>query len=155
MRSYVAAPRVAGEPARVDGAPRIDDNRRSSPRGTTLPQSAAGDNRPRTRWRHLTPCPGDPAPALLSSSQIAEAVLRVGDRVWITGVLVYARGGEHGYRDRLFTMRLVGQPGQRLTIGRARRGPHGTTPGRRRQEPKSSELGDSELGGRCPRGMEN
>jgi hypothetical protein len=40
----------------------------------------------------------------------------------------HTRGGEHGYRDRPVTMRLVGKPGQPLALGRARRVPQAGRP---------------------------
>ena len=56
----------------------------------------------------------------LPSMTFAEGVVRSGDRVWVSGVLVRDHGGEHGYRDLAQRMRLVSGPGKPLTIGRAR-----------------------------------
>ena len=71
----------------------------------------------------------------LRSTEFTEAVLRVGDRVWVSGVLVYESGGEHGYRDRPVRMRLEHRPGRPLSIGRARRGVQRGSTGRRRLDP--------------------
>jgi hypothetical protein len=56
----------------------------------------------------------------LPATKFAEAVVRAGDRIWVTGVLRRDRGGETGYRDVPARMRLVGMPGRPLAIGRLR-----------------------------------
>jgi hypothetical protein len=53
----------------------------------------------------------------LPSTTFAEAILRDGDRVSVSGVLLTDRGGERGYRDAPSHMRLVSRPGTPLTIG--------------------------------------
>jgi hypothetical protein len=56
----------------------------------------------------------------LPSTKFAEAILRDGDRIWASGVLLRDRGGERGYRDAPSHMRLVSRPGCPLIIGRTR-----------------------------------
>jgi len=57
---------------------------------------------------------------LLPTTAFAEAVLQVGDPVWVSGVLVRERGGEHGYRELPRQACLEGRPGQPLSLGRSR-----------------------------------
>ena len=57
----------------------------------------------------------------LASTTFAEAILRDGDRISVTGVLLRDRGGESTYRDAPSQTRLVSRPDRPLTIQRARR----------------------------------
>lgn len=57
----------------------------------------------------------------LTSTTFAEAIIRDGDRISVTGVLLRDRGGESTYRDAPSQTRLVGRPDRPLTIQRLRR----------------------------------
>jgi hypothetical protein len=58
-----------------------------------------------------------------SPRELLEAVLRVGDPVWVSGVIVADQAGEQGYRDHAIAMRVEGRPGIPVRLGRARRAP--------------------------------
>src|SRR4051812_40753086 len=79
----------------------------------------------RARAREWRPPPisGDAVRHRAERCARGTCIAHLGEPVWVSGVLVYERAGEHGYRDRPVTMRLVGKPGQPLALGRARRVP--------------------------------
>jgi len=77
---------------------------------------------PRNIERETAFLAGQQLQHLLPSTALTEAVLQVGDRVWVSGVLVSEPGGEHGYRDRPVQLRLEARPGQPLSLGRSRAG---------------------------------
>ncbi len=54
----------------------------------------------------------------LASTEFEEAVVHTGERIWVSGVVVHERAGEHGYRDSPLRTRLVTRPQRPLTIGR-------------------------------------
>jgi len=58
----------------------------------------------------------------LKSTEFEEGVVRSGDQIWVRGVVVRDRSGEHGYRDSPERTRLVAGPKRPLAIGRPRRG---------------------------------
>ena len=57
----------------------------------------------------------------LDSTEFEEGVVHAGDRIWVRGVVVRDRSGEHGYREAPLRTRLVTGPDRPLTIGRPRR----------------------------------
>lgn len=63
------------------------------------------------------------AEGLVTRRELLEAVLRIGDPVWVSGVIVADHAGEQGYRDHAIAMRIEGRPGIPVRMGRARRGP--------------------------------
>jgi hypothetical protein len=56
----------------------------------------------------------------LPSIAFAETRIGIGDRIWVSGVLMRELSGEHGYRDSSERMRLVARPGHSLEIGHVR-----------------------------------
>lgn len=79
----------------------------------------------------LSPRVPDREAALLAShkleryqefTEFEEGVVRSGDQIWVRGVVVRDRSGEHGYRDSPVRTRLVAGPNRPLAIGRPRRG---------------------------------